>query len=221
MKIALICGSPKAKDSASEELLGMLERCFPNDGSCINFRMNRNELTQSDVASIMACDALVFAFPLYVDAIPSHMLRCLEQLEREFTERGSKDNIVYGICNCGFPEGRQCNIALDMLNVWALKSGLRWGRGVAIGGGGGLAYPVMKKVPDGAGPKKGPHDAMVHLAAEIMNGFTSSAAYKHLVTGTMGDTFSSRIFYKMGAHMGWHQMAKANGLKKKDLGKKL
>jgi len=219
MKIAMICCSPKAKDSGSEELLGILERCFPQDGSCKRFTMNRSELTQSDMASMMACDALVFAFPLYVDGIPSHMLRCLEQLEREFTDRGGSDSIVYGICNCGFPEARQCNIALDMLNIWTNKCGLRWGRGTAIGGGGGLA--MMKKVPDNAGPKKEPHDALVALARDIMNSFTSSGARRHIYASTMSDSYFSHLFYRVGAHMMWNGMAKANGLRKKDLSRKL
>ncbi len=52
-------------------------------------------------------DALVFAMPVYVDAVPSHVLELLQFIEA-FARENSLGFKVYAICNCGFYEGAHC-----------------------------------------------------------------------------------------------------------------
>ncbi|HAW69762.1 MAG TPA: hypothetical protein DHD79_09105, partial [Firmicutes bacterium] len=86
------------------------------------------------MAELAACDTLVFAFPLYVDGIPSHLLSCLSQMEGYLKPLASKEMRVYAIVNCGFYEGRQNQHALDMMQNWCAKTRLIWGHGLGIGG---------------------------------------------------------------------------------------
>ena len=37
---------------------------------------------QEDIDRLLEAEAWVFAFPLYIDCLPSHLLSCLEQLEK-------------------------------------------------------------------------------------------------------------------------------------------
>jgi multimeric flavodoxin WrbA len=52
-------------------------------------------------------DALVFAMPVYVDAVPSHVLELLQFIEA-FARENSLGFKVHAICNCGFYEGAHC-----------------------------------------------------------------------------------------------------------------
>mgnify|MGYP000653504169 CR=1 FL=1 len=56
-------------------------------------------------------DVLIFAFPLYVDGIPSHMVSALLDLETVIRKK-KKKRTVYAILNCGFYEGCQNAVAL-------------------------------------------------------------------------------------------------------------
>ena len=72
MKIALINGSPKKKDSASGLVLENFKAFLTGDDQIITeLHFYRPQITTEEVGKLMDCDALVFAFPLYVDAIPS------------------------------------------------------------------------------------------------------------------------------------------------------
>ena len=52
-------------------------------------------------------DALVFAMPVYVDDVPSHVLELLQFIEA-FARENSLGFKVHAICNCGFYEGAHC-----------------------------------------------------------------------------------------------------------------
>ncbi|HHV32443.1 MAG TPA: hypothetical protein GXX74_08605 [Clostridiales bacterium] len=210
MKIALINGSPKVKISASVVLLEELKSlrssdCLVEYGFHTSFlpqAMNLEELAQQDAA--------VFAFPLYVDGIPSHLVSCLLQLEKYFIEHPS-NLIIYAIVNCGFYEGIQNHHALEMMKNWCIKSGLKWGLGVGIGGGGMLLG--LQSVPAGKGPRRNFSAAVIELSEHITAKTSAEDIY---ISPNI-----PRIAYKIGAEMGWRQQIKANGLSKKNLFRKL
>src|SRR5659263_95903 len=90
MKIALINGSPKVKNSASEFILTSVKSLLPADSVLKEFKFNRPILNEIDLEKIAGTDVLIFAFPLYVDGIPSHLLRCLDQMETYFNTMETK-----------------------------------------------------------------------------------------------------------------------------------
>ena len=79
-------------------------------------------------------DAVVFCLPLYVDGIPSHVLRFMEEMEA-FCRQNSLRLNVYCVANNGFIEGRQNEPLMQMFEHFCARAGLTWGGGVGIGGG--------------------------------------------------------------------------------------
>lgn len=206
MKIAFINGSSKTKDSASGCILNDLKP-FLKDNTISEYKFNKKKVTLEQMEELAKCDVLVFAFPLYVDGIPSHLLNCLIQLEKFFTQIEQKEIIVYCLVNCGFYEGHQNKLAIEMMESWCKKSGVKWGQGIGIGAGGMIIS--LKNVTIGHGPKKNLGKAFKMLSNNILKGTSEGNIF---ITANF-----PRILYKLAAEMGWRHLIKANGLKRKDL----
>lgn len=208
LKVALINGSPKVKNSASEAILQAL-RTLVKDSEITEYDVRKPQLSLEDMEELEGQDVWVLAFPLYVDGIPSHMLSCLAQLENHFkakTQPGS-EVMVYCLVNCGFYEGEQCGLALEMVENWCVRAGRQWGQGLGIGAGGML--PALKNVPAGSGPKKNLGKGLQTLAANIAHRTGGDPVF---ITANF-----PRFAYKFAAEAGWRKMVKANGLKREEL----
>lgn len=211
MRIALVNGSPKVEKSASGILLGNLKEYLLGkrgnlEAEPLEIGMHRRTVPEEALGKLTGAEAWVFAFPLYVDGIPGHLLSCLSQLEEAW--RGSHNVQAYGIVNCGFYEGIQAEPALELLGNWCGKTGFTWCGGVGVGGGGALGQ--MPSGEKGHGPW-GPVDlALESLADRILQRESQGNQYVSVAF--------PRFLYKMAAQMGWRQMIKGNGGKRKDLG---
>lgn len=208
MKIALIDGSPKVTNSTSSALLGDLKEYLVEKTEIVNFGVHSSEISKEAIEELAKTDAWVFAYPLYLDGIPGHLLACLIQLEEACINNPQIH--IYGIANCGFYEGIQAELALKLLQNWCLKASFIWSGGIGVGGGGGLA--MMPKLNPGHGPKAPIDKALADLSDVVMKGEVQENNYVSVAF--------PRFLYKFGAQMGWRRMIKANGGKVKDLGKK-
>lgn len=210
MRLTLINGSPKIKNSASGILLNALKSLRIDD--CITEYNFHTQILPSDMnfEEFAQQEAVVFAFPLYVDGIPSHLVNFLCQLENYFITHPS-NLTIYAVVNCGFYEGNQNRYALEIMKNWCARCGLKWGQGIGIGGGGRL--PSLQSVPAGKGPRKNFSAAISQLSEHIT--LCTSAEDIYVSPGI------PRFAYKIGGDIGWRQQIKANGLSRKDLFRKL
>ena len=198
MKIALINGSPKAKNSASASLLLSLKTLLPEGHEMMEYHLRTAQVSEQDLKQIAEHDVLVFAFPLYVDGVPAHLVSCLYQLETLFKARPSGNTTAYALVNCGFYEGQQATIALDIMKNWCDRATITWGQGIGIGGGGMLSS--LANVPDGQGPKKNFSEAIKKVAVNMASGTRADNLF-------VSPNFP-RFAYKLGAEMGWRQQIK-------------
>lgn len=205
MKIALINGSPKVNNSASGTLLEDIKGYLGEKAELIEFGFHSPVISGDAIEALAQADAWVFAYPLYVDGIPGHLLSCLIQLEEARIQ--NPQIRIYGVVNCGFYEGIQAELALQLLQNWCTKSGFLWSGGIGVGGGGGLA--MMPKLQPGQGPKAPIDKALASLSEVILKKEAQDNQYVSVAF--------PRFLYKLGAQMGWRQMIKANGGKVKDL----
>jgi len=149
MKISVINGSPKAIKSNSEILGNYLSSLLKDNEIkkyySISFRLNnenKNEIYNSDV--------LIFLFPLYVDGIPSNLLKLFVEFEKEKVVNPATR--VYCIVNNGFYEGKQNRLAILQMKNWCEKVKADWGQGIGVGAG--ELLPYLKKYKLGKGPLK-------------------------------------------------------------------
>ena len=132
MKTVFINCSPKKRFCASAYFLA-LQRLFVS-GAKVTEKLR----TPADHARILAqltdAQAAVFCLPLYVDGVPSHVLRFLEEMEAFCKDRGLHLS-VYCVANNGFIEGKQNEPLMRSFEHFCSRAGLTWGGGVGIGGG--------------------------------------------------------------------------------------
>lgn len=211
MKIALINGSPKSKQSSSEVALKDLQTCLSNDNEIIKYNFKKPVLTKEEIEGLLNCDVLVFSFPLYVDGVPSHLLNCLCQIEEVAKNINDKSITVYAIANCGFYEGHQNKWAINIIKNWCIRAGFKWGQGIGIGCGGALS--AMSGLPLGKGPKG--------RMGIIFKSFADNINSKSKAEDVYFSLNFPRFLYKLMAEFGWRQTIKQNGLKAKDLFRRL
>ena len=208
MKIILINGSPKVRNSTSEALIRSLKDSISSKADTLEISLHTSAIPQGALEQMSDADAWVFAYPLYVDGIPGHLLSCLVQLEE--LHLSNPDIRVYGIVNCGFYEGIQTQYAIDVLRNWCEKCGFTWGAGVGVGGGGSSAQFSGPK--RGKGPRAPIDHALDDLAKLILQGQSNENRYANIGF--------PRFAYKLGAELSWRMQIRANGGKGKDLGKR-
>lgn len=206
MKVLLINGSPKTRNSSTELILKHTELLL-SDYCEINTITAAKPYTLETEKLVQACDAMVIAFPLYVDAVPSHLLRYLRDVSK--TVQACKKNLtVYPVVNCGFYEARQNRLALDVIKMWCFKSGITYGQGIGLGAG-----PILGFAPIG----RGPNTNIGKVLSQIVENIKSGACADNI----FAEPNFPRFLYKAAAHSSWKKHAKNNGLSVKDMYKKI
>jgi hypothetical protein len=206
--IILINASPKRKDSASGVALQYL-RGFLKSQSVVEYSFTGPKLPEG--FQLGDQDILVIAFPLYVDGAPSHLLSCMEEIEKRIKDEKRK-NRVYAIANCGFYEAKQNAIALAIMENWCERSYLQWQYGLGISGGGMLS--LLQKESGAKGPMRNAAEELKTLANSICQ--NAKKQENHYVQPNF-----PRLLYKLAAEMEWRHMIRSNAGKRRDLFRKI
>lgn len=192
MTIMLVNGSPKRTVSASAAYLNHIESRLPKDAV-----IRRGHATDIEPSVLSACDAIVFAYPLYTDSVPGHLLRLLEQLDESGQLSGQ---VIYAVANNGFFEPEQCTASVEVLQHWCGHTGLRWGQAVCIGAG-----AVNQHIPNMEFP-------LFRRIREALNGLASNVAALQSGETQFESPQMPKAIYMTSAHRFWRQEAKKNGL---------
>jgi hypothetical protein len=207
MKITIINGSPKTVKSNSEILGNYLFPLLKENNIkkyySISFQLNdktKNEIYNSDV--------LIFIFPLYVDGIPSNLLKLLVKFEKENVVR--PETKIYCIVNNGFYEGKQNFLALLHMKNWCKKVNAKWGQGIGIGSG--ELLPYLKKFKLGQGPLKNLEKILNRLSRNILTLNSDKNIY-------INPNWPKILYFIQGS-ISWILKARKNNLKIRELFKK-
>ena len=132
MKTVLLNCSPRKRFCASAYFL-FLQSLFVG-GEKVTEKLRSPADHTRILEQLRDARAVVFGLPLYVDGVPSHVLRFLEEMEGFCLENGLKLR-VYCIANNGFIEGKQNEPLMQVFENFCARAGIAWGGGVGIGGG--------------------------------------------------------------------------------------
>ncbi|MDF2673430.1 MAG: hypothetical protein K0R09_1695 [Clostridiales bacterium] len=141
-KALLLIGSPKTKNGTSEALGNYLLQGLGKKGyeweklHILSILKNNGQELFNKVED---ADIIILSFPLYVDSLPSPVIRALELIaSNRGGRRSDKKRGLISITNCGFPETFHNNTAVKICKNFADKNDFKWLGGFALGGGGAL-----------------------------------------------------------------------------------
>jgi len=153
---------------------------------------------------------LVLAMPLYVDGLPSQLIRFLEQTERMYEGSGKR---VYVLANMGLYESRQLESLFSAVRQWCSHMNFDYCGGLGVSAG-ELIGGVMELVPFGIGPTKRASLGIEALRAAIEAGQPAGEI--------LAEPWKfPRSLYLYIANTSWNRGARKNGMKPKDLYRKL
>jgi hypothetical protein len=141
IKAIVLVGSPKGPMGSSYSLGMYLADELRAHGAAVQeisthmcLKSARGPATLVNAAS--GADILALSFPLYIDALPAEVVRALELIvAARASNPAAKECRFLAITNCGFPESRHNDVALDMCRIFAKKAGMKWAGGLGLGGG--------------------------------------------------------------------------------------
>ncbi|BBM50389.1 hypothetical protein [Leptotrichia wadei] len=207
MKISIINGSPKAIKSNSEILGSYLSSLLKENEIkkyySISFRLNdenKNEIYNSNV--------LIFLFPLYVDGIPSNLLKLFVEFEKEKVVNPATR--VYCIVNNGFYEGKQNRLAILQMKNWCEKVKANWGQGIGVGAG--ELLPYLKKYKLGQGPLKNLGNVLDEFSSNILTLKSDEDIY-------INPNWLKSLYFFQGT-ISWILKARKNNLRVRELFRK-
>lgn len=218
MNVLLLIGSPKVKRSNSEALGDYLLEQLSKEGATtrkikIYQALKEEKGMEELLSSVNACDALILLFPLYVDSLPSGVIKVMEAIADQRTDPHSPSPQAGGqtfmaICNSGFPEAEHNDTALAICRCFAEKTGLQWLGGFPLGGG----EVIGGKPLTSFGGLFRNHIKALKMAAEAI------VERKKLPTEAVAlfrKPSLPRWLYLCCGHFGWRHQARKNGVLKK------
>lgn len=203
MKLAFINASPKPKNTVSGNLLHILAQFLQPQQPLPVFRLQTVHPCPAVLNRLADYSTLVLAFPVYLDALPAHLICILEQLA-PILRPGTR---VYTLANCGFYEGEQTIGCHRIVKNWCSKNSFCYAGGVGVGGSGSIW--LLKKLPAFLGLRRSLDRALSALALAILQ--------QRLLPVVYATVNYPRFCYLLGAELSWNQKGRKHGLSPQEL----
>ena len=207
----ILNGSMRNKDGNSARFAGVLRtRLRGRVGANVEIvdlkdNMKDMETLADDLA---AADKLILCVPLYVDGLPSQVIRLMEIME----SKPAGPQKIYVLANMGLYESSQMVNLFSAVKQWCERCGHEYCGGLGISAG-ELIGALMKTMPFGWGATKKASISMTVFAEAILSGRAADDLYAE-------PHMFPRSWYIKIANSGWDRMAKQNGLSPEDLYRK-
>lgn len=139
-KFGFINGSPRPVGSLSRMMIDTFIQelhLTPENYSLFDtYKLNGKSDYSLEYASLLECDTIIVVTPLYIDSLPATLLQFLHGVEKyQATTLPSNSPTLYGFTNCGFIDGFQNHIALNILENYAARMNWSFGGGMGFGSG--------------------------------------------------------------------------------------
>lgn len=209
----LLIGSPKPKGSTSESLgMYLLEKLRENgvqsETVYVHKSIKSDKKRMELLGMLHQADIVVAAFPLYVDSLPSPVIKMMEFIADHQEELAplQKKRFVC-IVNSGFPESHQSAVAVAICRQFAKETGFTWAGGLQLGGGEAISGRPLKDVK---GMARNVIKSLDLAASSLAEGGIVTEASKKL----MAKPLVPYWLYRLLGTMGWKREAKQYGADK-------
>ncbi|MBU3110239.1 flavodoxin [Clostridium lacusfryxellense] len=213
INLCIINGSPRQGKSTSSYLISELIRLFNDDIKTKEYYITNLIKDKNLLNEILLSDKIIFVSPLYADCLPSTMLEFMSIFEKFIKEKNNIKIDMYCIVNCGFLEGNQNKIAINIYKNYSIRLNLNWRFGIGIGGG--EFMKASRAMPLKSPIKKPVYNAFMALKEDIEN--NSNDNINNITTNAKIPKF----VFKSAATAMWKSMAKKNNIKVADTYKRI
>ena len=208
-RVVLLNGSMRAANGNSAKLARRLEGYLKRDTAALDLRDYLGDLSKL-VSAIEDASDIVLCTPLYLDGLPSQVIRFMETAQREY--RGTSKRI-YVLANMGLYESKQLVNLFAAVRQWCGQMGFVYCGGLGVSAG-ELIGVLMQHLPFDVGFTRNVARGMKRLAQAIDGRETAKEIF--------AEPFCfPRWLYIRIANSGWNKAAAANGIRPEDLFRQL
>ena len=205
----LLNGSMRNRDGNSAKLAKQLAARLDKEAEFVDLKDWMKDLPGL-VKKLEDAPAIVFCIPLYVDGLPSQVIRLMETFRKEY--RGSRKKI-YVLANMGLYESSQLVNLFSAVTQWSRKMDFEYCGGLGLSAG-ELMGGLMEMIPFGKGPIKKVAEGMDLLARAI----NSESKTYDIYAEPKG--FPKWLFIQI-ANTSWDRTARKNGIDPKEMYRQL
>jgi len=206
-KTYIINGSPRGAKSTSEAIGRYLRKKLEEENvevSSLSVHDCRNNI--EDFEKLYNAQRIIFTCPLYIDAIPSEMVKLMENMYK-LKDKFSEETEFMFIINSGFPEKEHNELALRMARNFSKKMKFKLLGVLSLSGGGAIAGRELETVKKAS---KNIMKAIDIVAKEISNdALISQKAIELFNKKTAANRSLTSKIEKL-----WKILAKKNGILK-------
>lgn len=208
-KVILLNGSMRSANGNSARLAQQLVKMLHTEFETVALQKYIGNLSAL-LPVLEKAEAVVLCTPLYVDGLPSQVIRLLETAHKQYNGRGKR---VYVLANMGLYESQQLVNLFSSVKQWCEKTGHLYCGGLGISAG-ELIGVLMQIIPFHLGPSKKMAEGMRCLAEAIDRGGKTEDIYAEPYG------FPRSLYIRI-ANSNWNRTAKKNGISPKDLYRRL
>jgi NAD(P)H-dependent FMN reductase len=225
----LLVGSPKTRDPSTSAALGgyllaQLEaHGWETESRTLRPGLRRNAGVTELLAACDRADLIVLAFPLYIDGLPILVAKALELIAAHRRAQGAaRPQRLVVVCNNGFPEACQNNVAAAICHRFAFETGIGWAGSLALGAGEALLGGRPLDVPDPPGglPVEHVRQALAMAGAALAIGRPVPAEATAMMAGCplpQVPFAAWQAAFREQAGMGWMARAAGHGVSAEQL----
>lgn len=208
-KVVLLNGSMRSANGNSAKLARRLYGLVETMCEIVNLSDYIN--CEADPLPILdGAGALVLCVPLYVDGLPSQVVRFMKRVEDAYD---GKPLHVYVLANMGLYENKQLENLFSMVRQWCGSVGFLYCGGLGVSAG-ELVGGLMDLLPFGKGPLYNIDTQIDRLALAIDAGEYRGEFFR-------GPGNFPRWLYIQIANRNWNRTARRNGIRPRDLYRQL
>ena len=208
-RTALLIGSMRGLRGNSGKLARKLAASLAKEPELLTIQKYLNDL-DALISALAEAETLVLCMPLYVDGLPSQLIRLMERMEQRGCGGAKR---IYVLANMGLYESCQLDNLFEAVRQWCARMGFSFCGGLGVSAG-ELVGVLMDYIPFRVGTTKNMAKGMARMAAAVDAGESMPVLYAE-------PWAFPRALYIAIANLNWNKTAKANGLRPAELYRRL